>query len=419
MLEDEQNDSNPKQDEGNKSTYMIPPKIAYYDTNLNAVGMDFGTTECCAAVIRKYGPDFVVLGSTSERTMPSYVAFDEKEPKCGQIVIDRMRHKSEYSVFDIKRIIGKSIEQISIDPFWPFKIIKNKEENVLIEVETFNGKETKSPEEISAVLLSRMKMIIQEYQKSKLLDAAIVITIPAKFSDQQKNSLKTAAKISRWNNIHFLPEPVAAAFTYFTEKYILNNSNILICDFGGGTVDICVAKVSNEELKILNFDGDLYLGGRDFDNILYTHFHAVLRQKFGIDVTKTRKKYVLNKKCQEIKHTLSAADVNEHWLDVDDFDNDSDKIIKITKEEFEDISLPLIVRIKDVILRTVSHSNLQKNDINYVFQVGGGCRMPMIKKLLFGIFPESNHQCYLYPDWAVAHGAALYAYYLQTHNTQK
>uniref|UniRef100_A0AC34FA19 Heat shock protein 70 n=1 Tax=Panagrolaimus sp. ES5 TaxID=591445 RepID=A0AC34FA19_9BILA len=287
--------------------------MLHFDVNMNAVGIDFGTTECCAAVIRKNGPDFVVLGLTTNRTMPSYVSFDEKEPKCGQIVLDRMGHKCEYSVFDIKRIIGRSIEQISIDPFWPFNLIKNKEneENVLIEVETFNGKENKSPEEISAVLLSRMKMVIEEYQNKKLPNASIVITIPAKFSERQKNSIKIAAELSGWSNIRLLPEPVAATFTYFSEIDISNNSNILICDFGGGTVDICVAKIINDELHILNVDS--YLGGRDFDTVLFTHFNATLKQKFGVDVAENRKKYVLNKKCQKIKHTLSAADVYEYW----------------------------------------------------------------------------------------------------------
>uniref|UniRef100_A0A914PJP5 Heat shock protein 70 n=1 Tax=Panagrolaimus davidi TaxID=227884 RepID=A0A914PJP5_9BILA len=265
-------------------------------------------TECCAAVIRKNGPDFVVLGLTTNRTMPSYVAFDEKQPKCGQIVIDRMKHKCEYSVFDIKRIIGKNYEQISIDPFWPFKIIKQKE-NVFIEVETFNGKAIKSPEDVSAVLLSRMKVLTEEYQNTKLTD--VVITIPAKFSNRQKQSLKSAAVLAGWTKIHFLPEPVAAAFAYFVETNIPNFSNILICDCGGGTVDICVSKLVDDQLQILNIDGDAYLGGRDFDNILFTHFNAVLKHKFGIDVSKNRKKYVLKQKCQDIKHKLSTEE--EDW----------------------------------------------------------------------------------------------------------
>uniref|UniRef100_A0A914YA01 Heat shock protein 70 n=1 Tax=Panagrolaimus superbus TaxID=310955 RepID=A0A914YA01_9BILA len=275
----------------NKQAYIIPPNISNYDVNLAAIGIDFGTTECYAAVIRKNGPDFVVLGLTSDRQMPSYVAFDEKEPKCGQIVIERMRQKLEYSVFDIKRVIGRNYDEISVDPFWPFKII-TKNDNVFIEVQTFNGKEYMSPEEISAVLLSRMKAKIEEHQNSKLPDATIVITIPAKFSDQQKNSVLIAAEFSGWNNIHFLPEPVAAAFTYFVETDILNISNVLnfiVCDFGGGTVDICVGNVECGHLNVLNVDGDPYLGGQDFDNILFTHFNGILDQKFGIDVSKIGK----------------------------------------------------------------------------------------------------------------------------------
>uniref|UniRef100_A0A914QSX7 Uncharacterized protein n=1 Tax=Panagrolaimus davidi TaxID=227884 RepID=A0A914QSX7_9BILA len=394
--------------------YTIPKQPSNYNPELNAVGIDFGTTECSAAVIRKNGPDLVILDMvTNLRTTPSYVAFDEEDPKCGQIVVNRMRYWSKYSVFDVKRIMGKNIDEIIIDPLWPFKVIKGKE-SVFIEVETFAAKETKSGEEISSVLLNHIKKQIEEYQASNLTDA--VITVPSKFTDKQKHSLKTAAELAGLSNVIFLPEPIAAAFAYFTELNILNNANIFVCDFGGGTVDICVAKVINDELKILNSDGDSYLGGRDFDNVLFTYFNGILKHKFNFDVTKDSKKYVLKQKCQGIKHALSTDEAD--WMYVDDFDRTIDETIRITRIEFEEMSLPLVLKVKSVIFRALKNSNLAKNDINYVFQVGGGCRMPMIKKLLVEVFPDSIHHCSLNPDWAVAHGAALYAYNLKTNKEE-
>uniref|UniRef100_A0A914NYF7 Heat shock protein 70 n=1 Tax=Panagrolaimus davidi TaxID=227884 RepID=A0A914NYF7_9BILA len=285
--------------------------------------------------------------------MPSYVAYDEKKPICGQAVINRMCYKTEYSVYDIKRIIG-----------------------------------------------------------SKPTDKETVITIPCEFTHSQKSSLKMAAEIAGWETVHFLPEPVAAAFAYFSETDIPHNSNILICDCGGGTVDICIAHVSNGQIKIICFEGDSNIGGRDFDRALFNHFSTILNNKYGVDVMKTVKKFELKQKCQDIKHTLSVC--NNAWIDVCDYVFDGEGIIEITKDEFETMTADLLLRIKNVINNTLSKANMEKGQINYVFQVGGGSRMPMIKDVLENVFRNANRKCLIYPDWAVAHGAALYAYYLKT-----
>uniref|UniRef100_A0AC34F2J5 IRG-type G domain-containing protein n=1 Tax=Panagrolaimus sp. ES5 TaxID=591445 RepID=A0AC34F2J5_9BILA len=393
-----------------KSKYNIPIKILNYDSSLNAIGIDLGTTECCVAVIRKNGPDFVVLDPvTSLRTMPSYIAFDEKEPKCGQIVVDRMRHKAKYSIFDTKRIIGKRPAEITTDLLWPFKVI-NEQNKALIQHETAKGTDIKSPEEITAVLLSHIKKATETYQSKKISE--VVITIPSEFTEAQQTATKNSVEYAGFETIHFIPEPIAAAFAYFSEMDIPNQSNILICDCGGGTVDICIAEIANDHLSVLSYNGDSYLGGRDFDKILFNHFNAILKHKFGIDVTANTKKYILKQKCQDIKHKLSVAD--EDWLDVSDFNYDRDDIIKITREEFEGMTSDILIRIKNVILQAIIKAKIEKQKINYVFQVGGGCRMPMIKKMLADIFPAANHQCNLYPDWVVAHGAALYAYFMKT-----
>uniref|UniRef100_A0A914R5L5 Calponin-homology (CH) domain-containing protein n=1 Tax=Panagrolaimus davidi TaxID=227884 RepID=A0A914R5L5_9BILA len=392
----------------------IPKKLSNYDPDIQAVGIDLGTTECCTAVMRKNGPEFVVLDPiTAGRTMPSYVAFDEKEPKCGQIVVDRMRHQSKCSVFDSKRIIGKTYETITIDPLWPFQISEN-DDNVLLTLETYNGRDIKSPEEVTAALLRHIKTATEAFQ-SKNLNTA-VITVPSEFSDKQKEATKMSAEYAGWQNIHFIPEPLAAAYAYFSEIDMPENANILICDCGGGTVDICVGTVTTNELYVLCYVGDSHLGGRDFDNVLFTHFNGILLHKYKIDVMQSSKKYVLRQKCQNIKHQLSAAD--KDWLDVDDFDCSINEVIQITKLEFEEMTTPLLVRIEEVIRRAVAQSNIATTDINYVFQVGGGCRMPMLKKLLLDTFPAANHQSSLYPDWIVAHGAALYAYYLKNNVAQ-
>uniref|UniRef100_A0A914PJT6 Gliding motility-associated protein GldM N-terminal domain-containing protein n=1 Tax=Panagrolaimus davidi TaxID=227884 RepID=A0A914PJT6_9BILA len=213
-----------------------------------------------------------------------------------------MRHKAEYSAFDSKRIIGKTFDRVAVDSLWPFKI-KNSNGNVLLEIKTYEeGSTLKRPEEISAELLKHIKTYTEEYQGKILTDA--VITIPSKFSTEQKQATKTAAELAGWQKIHFLPEPVAAAFAYFSEMKIPNQSNIFICDCGG---DICIAKVVNEQIVVLNFDNDSYLGGRDFDKVLFNHFNAILKHKYNVEIKEGNKKYVLSQKCKDVKHNLSAT----------------------------------------------------------------------------------------------------------------
>uniref|UniRef100_A0AC34FAT9 Heat shock protein 70 n=1 Tax=Panagrolaimus sp. ES5 TaxID=591445 RepID=A0AC34FAT9_9BILA len=346
--------------------------------------------------------------------MPSYVFFEEQKPICGHVAVARMKNKADFIVYDAKRFIGKSFDKIVIDPLWPFKIFKN-DENVLVEVETFYGRERKSPEEISAVLLSCIKKEADGFESTTLSE--VVIGIPSEFSEKQKQATLTAAELAGWQKIHFIPESIAAAFAYCSEIDLQNNSNIVICDFGGGTLDICVARFKDEQLQILSSDGDSFLGGRDLDNVLYTYFSGIIKNKSGKDILLQHKKFLLKEKCQEIKHTLSAA--NEACLNLDDFIFESPETITMTRKEFENLTSHFLVRIQDVILRALTKANILKNDVKYVFQVGGGCRMPMVKNLLKEIFPQSNHQSNIEPDLAVAHGAALYAYYLKSSTQPK
>uniref|UniRef100_A0AC35GV20 Heat shock protein 70 n=1 Tax=Panagrolaimus sp. PS1159 TaxID=55785 RepID=A0AC35GV20_9BILA len=396
----------------NKKSYNMPPKTVGYYQASNAVGIDFGTTECCAAVIRNAGPDCVTLDLTTNlRTMPSYVAYDEKEPKCGQIAVDRIRYFGKCTVYDSKRMLGKTFDEIAIDSSWPFTITEFDETSCQIVLE---NKErtmlwTKSPEEISSSILKHIKQKVDEYQNKYLKEA--VIAIPSEFTEKQKTALLTAALLAGWEIIHFIPEPIAAAFAYSTEMEFSDNSKLLLFDFGGGTVDVCIVNIASGNLQLLSFNGNYYLGGRDFDTLLYNHFDGILKHKYNIDVTVIKKKYLLLKKCQKIKHTLSVS--NSYWLDISDFDCENDEQINISVNEFEAMASDNMTKISNVILSALEKAHLHKNDIDYVVQAGGGSRMPMIKKHLADMFPNSIHKCCKNPEWIISEGAALYAYYLE------
>uniref|UniRef100_A0A914P370 Heat shock protein 70 n=1 Tax=Panagrolaimus davidi TaxID=227884 RepID=A0A914P370_9BILA len=364
-----------------------PPKN--YDPTLNPVGMDVGTTRCCVAVNRNDGINVVAIDN-SDRPLPSYIGYEEKVPKCGQIVCSRIKHHFKSTVFDIKRIIGKSFGSIVIDPNWPFKVF---EENGSVKISTIGCENVDillSPEEITAVLIKHMKKEVESFQGQSIFEA--VITVPAAFNQTQINATIEAAKLAELEIIHILPEPIAACLTYASQQQIPENSTVLLFDLGGGTLDVCIVKIEHENLHILKSCGDQYLGGRDFDTILMNHFLAVLKEGYQIDLindfdnARLLKRYKLMLLCQEIKHDLQTAE--SAWLDVSDIDPNFDTQIIIKRDDFEKLSAGLLLRIKFKILESINSLNLGLNDIDFVLQVD--------------------------PDWAVAYGATLYSYYLKT-----
>uniref|UniRef100_A0AC35F076 Heat shock protein 70 n=1 Tax=Panagrolaimus sp. PS1159 TaxID=55785 RepID=A0AC35F076_9BILA len=352
-----------------KEHFTIPQKPNIKNDEINGTGIDLGTSRCCAAVNRKNKIETVALDNQGQRLLPSYVGFDENKIKCGQLVADRLRYFSKYTVFDSKRIIGRKFEDIKINSRWPFKII-NTGNGVCIEVETATEISRKNPEQIATALLKQIKQKAEAFQGQKLTN--VVITVPATFTELQKCATHSAAVLAGWNIVELLPEPVAAVFAYFIDRPIPNNSTLLLFDLGGGTLDVCVFHVANNEIEILSIDGDSQLGGRDFDNVLIDYFHDRLKTEKGINELGDRK-YKLIQDCEKIKEDLSAID--KSWLDVDGYDPSKTGLLTIIQTEFEKLSEALLIRIKNCILSAVNKSSAK--DIDKVFFVGGGSRMPM------------------------------------------
>uniref|UniRef100_A0A914QQ07 Uncharacterized protein n=1 Tax=Panagrolaimus davidi TaxID=227884 RepID=A0A914QQ07_9BILA len=279
----------------NDKRLATPSEFGNCGNKSNAVGIDFGSSKVCASFIKRNGPS-AAISDPKILSLPSYVAFDGIIPKCGKIVVDRIQHNFEYSVFDIHRIFGKSYDEIIQDPDWPFKIVKHNDK-VYIEVKTINGKERKSPEEIISILLHQIKTIFDDFQNELLTDA--IISIPSYFSEKQRFALHEAATLAGWENIYFLPEFIAASFAYLNEFDISNNSNILIFNLGN-TVSACIGRIENGKFKFLSDEYNLHLGVHDFDKELIGLFVDTVMPK--CDLTKLDKKY-LEQKFQEIKHT--------------------------------------------------------------------------------------------------------------------
>uniref|UniRef100_A0AC34FP11 Uncharacterized protein n=1 Tax=Panagrolaimus sp. ES5 TaxID=591445 RepID=A0AC34FP11_9BILA len=395
--------------------YFIPRKIDLYDNKINAVGIDLGTSRCCMAVSRNNKIETVALENTGERPLPSFVSFDEEAAKCGDIVVHGLqRGKEKYTCFDIKRIIGKEFHDIVPDRSWPFEVIENENGKVVIKTKNVNGETFKTPEEISAILLKYMKEKAKEFQGKP--ETKAVLTVPAAFTDSQKEATLEAAKLAGWENITLLPEPIAASFAYFNNREIPNNSNVLLFDLGGGTLDVCLFKIINGSLQIISNIGDTCLGGRDIDNLLIGHFTTALKHEFKIDIkTRLKSKYKMMIECQKIKHNLTI--MKKDLLDAEAFDASIEGHIDIERQELEEMVMNLIQRMRSAVNKALSDAKLTHKEIHKVLQVGGGCRMPIVKEMLKNMFKNAEHCVEEQPDEVVAVGAAIYAYHLATKNT--
>uniref|UniRef100_A0A914PWM2 Hypoxia up-regulated protein 1 n=1 Tax=Panagrolaimus davidi TaxID=227884 RepID=A0A914PWM2_9BILA len=366
-------------------------------------------TRCCVAVNRKNGIELVAIDN-SERQLPSYVSFKEKDPICGQLVINQLELYANSTVFDIKRIIGRNFDEIQIHS-WPFEVIKNKNSKPLLLVRGCESSIVKYPEEVSAILLKHVKHKVKEFQEKEMDE--VVITIPAGFNQNQKTATHVAADLAGFKTVHLLEEPIAASIAYFIDRPIPSNFNMLLFDLGGGTLDLCIFKVKNNKLKIATVEGDSNLGGRDFDMVLFQHFKKILETKYEI-IMNEKNRYRLIRKCVDIKHTLSTE--SEASLDISEINFEIDEFLTVTRQEFEQMASKLLDQIGEVFKQTFSKTNIFASDINKVLLIGGGCRMPMIQLFLRQAFPKAEHSSDKNPDEMVAIGAAYYSSFLMSKN---
>uniref|UniRef100_A0AC35FE69 Heat shock protein 70 n=1 Tax=Panagrolaimus sp. PS1159 TaxID=55785 RepID=A0AC35FE69_9BILA len=401
--------------------YTIPDDVNADDIALyDAVGIDFGTVKCCAAVNKKNGIQTIPLDNTGERFLPSYVIYDEQNPKCGKIAVDRLRTNPSSVVFDIKKIIGKQHQYISNDPLRPFKVLE-AEKSVKIQIKDHQKRLVeKTPEEILADLLMHIKKKAEDFRGQTLTNVAI--TVPSTCTEYQRHAIRKAAKFANWKYVNLLPESVAAAFAYIKQGDVALESNVLLIDIGGGTLDICFFKIENNKLKILFGAGNENLGGKNFDTALCNYFSAILQQKYNISDAKINCR--LKTDCAEIKHTLTSNIVNnaenkEAGLDLSDYNLEEDGRLTITPEKFKNIGRDILQNIETTIRNSLKENSYQIRDVQQIIFAGGTCRMPMVKELLNQIFPTINPLSAQNPDEMVAMGAAYFSAYLKKLTLEK
>ncbi|XP_063244158.1 heat shock protein 70 B2-like [Bacillus rossius redtenbacheri] len=373
-----------------------------------AVGIDLGTTYSCVGVWQ-HGKVEIIANDQGNRTTPSYVAFTDTERLIGDAAKSQVAMNPKNTVFDAKRLIGRRFDDPKIQAdmkHWPFAVVDDGGKPK-IRVEYKGEAKEFAPEEVSSMVLAKMREIAETYLGGKVSDA--VITVPAYFNDSQRQATKDAGAIAGLNVLRIINEPTAAALAYGLDKNLKGERNVLIFDLGGGTFDVSVLTIDEGSLfEVKSTAGDTHLGGEDFDNRLVSHFCDEFQRKFKKDLRgNTRAVRRLRTACERAKRTLSSS--TEASLEIDALHEGVDFYAKISRARFEELCMDLFRSTLQPVERALADAKLDKAAIHDVVLVGGSIRIPKIQKMLQEFFCGKPLNLSINPDEAVAYGAAVQA----------
>ena len=384
-----------------------------------AIGIDLGTTYSCVGVYRD-GQVEVIANDQGNRTTPSWVAFT---PEGDRLIGDAAKSQASANpvntIYDAKRLMGRKfndpVVQKEIKTF-PFKVVENsKTGGCLIEVEYNNEKKSFTPEEVSAMILGKMKETAESFLGNTITDA--VVTVPAYFNDAQRQATKDAGLIAGLNVLRIINEPTAAAIAYGLDKKS-KEENVLIFDMGGGTFDVSLLTLDDGIFEVKATGGDGHLGGEDFDNRLVEFVAQEFKKKTKLDIVdNARALRRVKTACEKAKRTLSSAAIAN--IEIDALAEGVDCNVTITRARFEDMCGDYFRKSMEPVEQVLRDSKKSKSQVDEIVLVGGSTRIPKVQQLLSDFFNGKELCKNVNPDEAVAYGAAIQAAILAGHGDSK
>jgi len=376
-----------------------------------AVGIDLGTTYSCVGVFQ-HGKVEIIANDQGNRTTPSYVAFSDTERLIGDAAKNQVAMNPNNTVFDAKRLIGRRFEDTVVQAdmkHWPFEVISDGGKPK-IQVEYKNETKNFFPEEISSMVLLKMKETAEAYLGKTVANA--VVTVPAYFNDSQRQATKDAGTIAGLNVLRIINEPTAAAIAYGLDKKVGGERNVLIFDLGGGTFDVSILTIEDGIFEVKSTAGDTHLGGEDFDNRMVNHFVQEFKRKYKKDMaTNKRALRRLRTACERAKRTLSSS--AQASIEIDSLFEGIDFYTSITRARFEELNADLFRSTMEPVEKAIRDAKMDKAQIQDIVLVGGSTRIPKVQKLLQDFFNGKELNKSINPDEAVAYGAAVQAAILQ------
>ena len=372
-----------------------------------AIGIDLGTTYSCVGVY-KNGNVEIIPNEQGNRTTPSYVSFSSKERLIGDPAKNSSSQNPENTVYDVKRLIGRDYTDDIITKekrSLTYNLV-NKNNKPYIEVDYKNETKQFSPEEISAMVLTKLKQIAENFLGEEVKDA--VVTVPAYFNDAQRQATKDAGRIAGLNILRMINEPTAAAIAYGLEKKSKTEKNVLIFDCGGGTHDISLLSIDDGVFEVRATAGDTHLGGSDLDNSIVEYLMKEFKKKNKVDISSSKKAINrLRTAAERAKRTLSSC--TTAFIEIDSLYEGIDFSTTLSRAKFENIVNHILNRCIKPVETVLKDAKVSKDEVDEIVLVGGTTRVPKIQEMLSKFFNGKKLCQSVNPDEAVAYGAAIQA----------
>merc|ERR1711904_64240 len=369
------------------------------------IGIDLGTTYSCVGIY-KNGRVEIIPNDQGNRITPSYVAFTDEERLIGEAAKTQATINPSQTLFDVKRLIGRKYDEKSVQSdkkLLPFDIV-NKGGKPMISVKVKGETKQLMPEEVSSMVLTKMKETAENYLGKEVKHA--VITVPAYFNDAQRQATKDAGTISGLEVLRIINEPTAAAIAYGLDKK--TEKNILVYDLGGGTFDVSLLTIDNGVFEVVATNGDTHLGGEDFDQRVMQHFIKIFQKKHNKDMTKDKRSLQkLRREVEKTKRALSST--HQARLEIEALFDGVDFSESLTRARFEELNADLFKKTLGPVKNVMDDSGLKKTQVDEVVLVGGSTRIPKVQALMKDFFNGKEPNRGITPDEAVAYGAAVQA----------